>query len=172
MKAKSSSEKIALYPGSFDPITNGHLEIITRAATLFDRVIVLVSNNSAKKEYMFTGEERVMLVSKACKHLKNVAVDYSDGLIADYFKARNCSVIVKGLRAVSDFESEFQMAHINKQLYSKAETIFLCSEVNNTYLSSSLVKEISMRGGDISPFVPDNILHYIQAKIQRRSLGK
>ncbi len=154
----------AVYPGSFDPVTNGHLEIIRRAAKLFDKLIVLVSVNVSKKT-SFTAEERANLLRKVCYDIPNVEIDTFDGLIVDYFAANDCDIIVKGLRAMSDFEYEFQMAHINKHLYEKAETVFLCADSESTYLSSSMVKQIASFGGDISAFVPATIVEDIQKRL-------
>lgn len=148
--------KKAIYPGSFDPVTNGHLEIIRRAAKLFDKLVVLVSVNPNKSS-SFTAEERMSMLRRVCYDIPNVEIDSTSGLIVDYFKENDCEIIVKGLRAMSDFETEFQMAHINKHLCEKAETVFLCADTQSTYLSSSMVKQIAMFGGDISPFVPEAI---------------
>lgn len=148
--------KKAIYPGSFDPVTNGHIEIIRRAAGLFDKLIVLVSTNPLKKT-SFSEEERVAFLRKVCYDIPNVEVDSWEGLLVDYFKEKDCDIIVKGLRAMSDFEYEFQMAHVNKHLCPKAETVFLCADSDSTYLSSSMVKQIANFGGDISAFVPEAI---------------
>lgn len=154
----------AIYPGSFDPVTNGHLEIIRRASKLFDKLIVLVSVNATKKP-SFTAEERATLLRKVCYDIPNVEIDTFDGLIVDYFDAHDCDIIVKGLRAMSDFESEFQMAHINKHLCEKAETVFLCADSESTYLSSSMVKQIASFGGDIKAFVPAPIVDDIKKRL-------
>lgn len=148
--------KKAIYPGSFDPVTNGHLEIIKRAATLFDQLVVLISVNPSKTS-SFTAEERADLLRRVCYDIPNVRIDSCSGLIVDYFKENDCDIIVKGLRAMSDFENEFQMAHVNKHLCPRAETVFLCADSQSTYLSSSMVKQIATFGGDISPFVPETI---------------
>lgn len=148
--------KKAIYPGSFDPVTNGHLEIIKRASLLFDQLIVLISINP-KKTTNFTVEERADLLRRVCYDIPNVKIDSCTGLIVDYFKEHDCDIIVKGLRAMSDFENEFQMAHVNKHLCPRAETVFLCADSQSTYLSSSMVRQIATFGGDISPFVPDAI---------------
>lgn len=161
--------KTAIYPGSFDPLTCGHLDIIQRAARLFDKLIVLVSINPLKS-YCFTEEEKVDFVKRVTADLPNVEVDSYDGLLIDYFKQRNADVIVKGLRAMSDFEYEFQMALVNKDLCYKAETIFLSADVVGTFLSSSMVKQIAMFGGDISSYVPHEIEKDIIKGVQR--LGK
>lgn len=154
----------AVYPGSFDPVTNGHLEIIRRAAKLFDKLVVLVSVNATKKP-SFTSEERATLLRKVCYDIPNVEIDTFDGLIVDYFEEHDCDIIVKGLRAMSDFESEFQMAHINKHLCEKAETVFLCADSESTYLSSSMIKQIAAFGGDIKAFVPAAIVEDIKKRL-------
>lgn len=156
--------KIAVCPGSFDPITFGHLDIIKRASILFDKVIVLISVNSAKTP-SFTLYERMMMISKNTEQFDNVVIDILDGLLADYVRNVGAIAIVKGLRAVSDFEYEFQMALANKKLYSEAETIFLTTSSENMYLSSSVVKQIAQYGGDISSFVPKNVLDFIQNRL-------
>ncbi len=156
--------KTAIYPGSFDPVTYGHLEIIKRAANLFDYLIVLVSVNPLKPS-SFTLEERMDFLKRATVGIDNVEIAYSDGLLVDYFKKRNADVIVKGLRAMSDFEYEFQMALVNKDLCHKAETVFLSADAASTFLSSSMVKQIAMFGGDISAFVPYCILEDIKSRL-------
>ena len=156
--------KIAVCPGSFDPITFGHLDIIKRASTLFDKVIVLISVNSAKKP-SFSLYERMMMIERNTGQFDNVVIDILDGLLADYVKDVGAIAIVKGLRAVSDFEYEFQMALANKKLYSGAETVFLTTSAENMYLSSSMVKQIAGMGGDISSFVPEVIRADIMNRI-------
>ena len=162
--------RIAVCPGSFDPVTFGHLDIIRRASKLFDRVIVLVSVNAAKNP-SFTITERVQLIHKVVNDssLDNVVVDICDGLLADYVQNVNACAIIKGLRAVSDFEYEFQMALANKKLYAGAETVFLTTSGENMYLSSSLVKQIASFGGDISHFVPECILNDISERLVRKN---
>jgi pantetheine-phosphate adenylyltransferase len=158
--------RIAVCPGSFDPVTKGHLDIINRASTLFDKVIVLVSFNPSKKaSAVFSIDERMEMILRVTKHLDNVLVDCHSGLLADYLKRTNACAIVKGLRAVSDFEYEFQMALANKKLYPDAETLFLTTSTENMYLSSSVVKEIASLGGDISGFVPPEILGDITGRL-------
>lgn len=147
---------IAVCPGSFDPITVGHIDIIKRAASMFDRVIVVVMVN-AKKQYSFTPDERVALIRAATGDIGNIEVDYSDGLLAEYAKEKGASVIIKGLRAMSDFEYEFQMALANKKLNPDVETVFLTTAAENMYLSSSMVKQIASMGGDVTDFVPEQI---------------
>lgn len=162
------SERIAVCPGSFDPITLGHLDIITRASAMFDRIIVVVMNN-ADKHYTFSPDERKSMIEKCVSDLDNVQVDLSDGLLADYAAQKNACAIIKGLRAMSDFEYEFQMALTNKKLNPGVETLFLTTSAQNMYLSSSMVKQIAGMGGDIEDFVPSVILNDI---IKRISLKK
>ncbi len=155
---------VAVCPGSFDPITVGHIDIIKRAANMFDRVIVVVMVNH-KKHYSFSPDERVALIRKATADIDNIEVDYSDGLLADYAKQRGASVIIKGLRAMSDFEYEFQMALTNKKLNPDVETVFLTTAAENMYLSSSMVKQIASMGGDVSDFVPEQIRQDITGRL-------
>lgn len=152
--------KTAICPGSFDPVTLGHLDIIERAAELFDEVIVLVMSNRSKSGSLFTVEERIELINRTITG-KNIKVDTYDGLLVDYAKQKNAVAIVKGLRAMSDFEYEFQQALTNKSLYPKVETVFLTTEGKNMFLSSSMVKEVCTLGGDISTFVPQEIINDI-----------
>ncbi len=162
--------KIAVCPGSFDPVTKGHLDIITRASKLFDRVIVVVMSNTAKSP-LFTQVERMELLQRTISDvgIDNVTVDCYDGLLADYVEMRNATAIVKGLRAMSDFEYEFQMALTNRKIYPEAETVFLTTAAENMYLSSSLVKQVAQLGGDISDFVPSSILPDIMKKFRKES---
>ena len=157
--------RVAVCPGSFDPVTLGHLDIITRASKLFDKVIVLISRNAGKNQASFTATERMLMIQSAIKGLDNVVIDILDGLLADYVRDVGAIAIVKGLRAVSDFEYEFQMALANKKLYSGAETVFLTTSAENMYLSSSVVKQIAYFGGDISHFVPECILDDIKERL-------
>lgn len=147
----------AIYPGSFDPITLGHLNIIRRASKIFDKVVVCVMVNSSKNP-MFTLEERMELIERVIKRFPNVEVDTSNILLAEYVKRYEGAVLVKGLRAVSDFESEFQMAIINKKLNPELETVFLTSSEKYTYISSSVVKEMAKYGADLTELVPIEIL--------------
>ncbi|NLJ16627.1 MAG: pantetheine-phosphate adenylyltransferase [Clostridiales bacterium] len=158
--------RTAIYPGSFDPVTNGHLDIISRATKLFDKVIVLVSVNPIKPS-SFSIQERKELLIKATSSLENVEIDSYDGLLIDYFNQKKADVIIKGLRAMSDFEYEFQMAMANKKLQGEAETIFLTASSENTFLSSSMVKQIAMFNGDISAFVPNCIHEQIKLRLKR-----
>ena len=156
--------RIAVCPGSFDPVTLGHLDIFNRASRLFDKVIVLVSSNPSKNP-SFTPIERMQMIERVTSHLDNVVTDILEGLLADYVRETGAIAIVKGLRAVSDFDYEFQMALANKKLYSDAETVFLTTSAENMYLSSSVVKQIASFGGDISHFVPPCILEDIQNRL-------
>lgn len=155
--------KRVLYPGSFDPITNGHLDIVKRASKMFDEVIVGVLVNSQKSP-MFDEDERVTLINEAIKDLKNVKVIKFSGLLVDYVAKENITAIVKGLRAISDFEMELQMASMNKKLNDDAETIFMMTATEYSYLSSSLVKEVFRFGGEIEGLVPDNVYRYMHEK--------
>lgn len=148
--------RIAVCPGSFDPVTNGHLDIITRASKTFDKVIVVVSRNSSKN-YMFTIEERMEMLKASCAGLGNVEVDCFTGLLIDYMTLKNAQVIIKGLRAVSDFEYEMQMALMNRKLNQDVETVFMMTNNKYSYLSSSIVKEVAKNGGCIKGLVPDLI---------------
>ena len=164
-------ERIAVCPGSFDPITNGHLDILQRASKLFDKVIVAVSVN-ADKNPSFTLEERVQLVKMCTKHLDNIEVDVVNELLAHYVERVGACAIVKGLRAVTDFEYEFQMAMANKKMYNEAETLFLTTSHQNMYLSSSLVKQIAGFGGDIKAFVPKQIVDIVNERFYNKSRRK
>jgi pantetheine-phosphate adenylyltransferase len=148
--------RTAIYPGSFDPLTNGHLDVVQRAAKLFDRVVVAVAKNEGKHP-TFTLEERVGLVKQAVKHLSNVEADSFDRLLVDYVVGKQAQAIVRGLRAVSDFEFEFQLALMNRKLNENIETIFMMPKDTYTFLSSRIVKEIARLGGDVSAFVPGNV---------------
>ena len=157
--------KRAIYPGSFDPVTLGHLNIIKRAAAIFDELIVLVCVNSSKSSGMFNSEERVELLKKVTESIPNVKVDLCVGeLVADYAKRHRAKVLVKGLRAVSDYESEIQLAMVNAKLYSKLDTVFLHSSPKYAYLSSTVVKEMARYGADLTDFVPRQIIADVEAK--------
>ncbi len=155
--------RTALYPGTFDPVTLGHLDVIERAAEIFDRVIVLVANN-AQKQPLFTGEERVAMVRQSVRGLKNVRVDMFDGLLVRYARKAKATSIVRGLRAVSDFEYEFQMALTNRKLAHEITTVFLMPHERYTYLNSSIVREIARLGGNIRQFVPPHVRRMLTAK--------
>jgi len=156
--------KIAIYPGSFDPVTSGHLNIIRRAANIFDKLIVCVMVNSSKSP-MFSREERVDLIRRVVEDLDNVEVDSSDELLADYAKRKGGCVIIKGLRAGSDFENEFQMALINHKINPNLDTMFLTSEHQYMYLSSSAVKELGFYDVDLSDFLPEQIIPEFKRRI-------
>lgn len=160
--------KIAIYPGSFDPVTSGHLNIIQRAGNIFDKLIVCVMVNAGKNP-MFTLEERVALIRRVTRDLPNVEVDSSSELLADYAKRRGSCVIVKGLRAGSDFENEFQMALINHKINPELDTMFLTAESQYMYLSSSTVKELGTYGVDLSDFLPHEIIPDFQERIEKRN---
>lgn len=159
--------KVWICPGSFDPVTAGHLDIIQRASKMCDKLIVAVGVNDKKKPF-FTTEERVALIEKATADMANVEVEYFDGLLIDYAAGKKANGIVKGLRAVSDFEYELQMALLNKSLAEEIETIFLMTGINYSFLSSSIVKELAANGGDIAGLVPDSILDDINSKFMKR----
>ncbi len=158
---------IAVCPGSFDPVTVGHIDIISRAAQMFSEVVVVVMHNPSKSA-SFTVEERVEMIQLATAELKNVRVDSFEGLLADYTKKIGAGAIVKGLRAMSDFEYEFQMALTNKKLNPDTETVFLSTRAENMYLSSSMVKQIGSMGGDISDFVPKNLVEKIMNRFKNQ----
>lgn len=161
------SKKIAVCPGSFDPVTIGHLDIIKRASKLFDRVIVVVMSNYKKMgNYSFSQEERVSMLIRCTEDIPNVEIDSYCGLLAEYAKEKNAVAIIKGLRAVSDFEDEFQQALINKKLNSEVETLFLSADSDNMFLSSSVLKQVCTLGGDISAFVPKEILDDIVERLR------
>ena len=162
--------KIAIYPGSFDPVTTGHLNIIRRAAKIFDRLIVCVMVNSGKNP-MFSLEERVGLIKMVTEDLPNVEVDGSSMLLAEYAKTVGDCVIVKGLRAGSDFENEFQMAMINRKINPDLDTMFLTAEHQYTYLSSSMVKELGSYNVDLKDFLPEQIIPIVQERIQSKVQG-
>ena len=162
---------IAVCPGSFDPVTLGHIDIIRRAARMFDVVIVAVMTNPAKTP-SFTAEERVDFLKRVTKEIPNVQIDCFDGLLAEYTREKNAAAIVKGLRAVSDFEYEFQMSLTNKKLNPQVETVFLTTSAEYMYLSSSIVKQVSSFGGDISCFVAEETLEDIQKRLCKGGLPR
>ena len=162
---------IAICPGSFDPITLGHLNIIRRASRIFDRVVVCVMYNSTKTSPMFSVEERVDMVRRAVAKYPNVTVDSSDGLLAEYARQFDGAVVVKGLRAASDFEYEFQMNLINKKINPEMETMFLTSSEKYTFLSSSIVREMARYDADLTGLVPDEIIDEIREKAKEWRLG-
>lgn len=161
----------AVYPGSFDPVHNGHLDLMRRAAGIYDKLTVAVLNNSLKSSAMFTGEERVEIIRNALKDQPNIVVDSFQGLLAEYTKTIDATVIVKGLRAISDFEHELQMAHLNRQLNPAVETTFIMTATRWSYLSSTRVKELARYGADISKLVPKATLDAIRSKLDETDAG-
>jgi pantetheine-phosphate adenylyltransferase len=159
--------RTAVYPGSFDPITNGHLDVIQRAARLFDRVIVAVAVNESKAP-LFKMAERTRLAAKAIEHIPNVEVDTFTGLLVDYVAAKNGEAVIRGLRAVSDFEFEFQLALMNRKLNERVETIFMMPKETYTFLSSRMVKEIARLGGNITSFVPSHVAEALRKKFEEK----
>ncbi len=157
--------RTAVYPGSFDPITNGHLDIIKRASRVYDKVVVGVLSNKSKMP-LFTAEERVDMIKRVTKELDNVEVDTFEGLLVDFAKSKNATVIVKGLRTVADFEYEFQMALLNKALNPEYETMFMMTDTKYSYISSSMVKELAGFHGDLTGFVPCDIIETIKKKYE------
>jgi pantetheine-phosphate adenylyltransferase len=155
--------RTAIYPGTFDPITNGHIDIIERALKLFDKVIITVARNSAK-DPLFSEEERLALIKEAVRHLKGVEVDTFDGLLVSYARRKKATAFVRGLRAISDFEYELQMALMNRKLNEDLVTVFLMPNEKYTYLNSSIVREIARHGGNVSKFVPPHVLRELKKK--------
>lgn len=158
--------KIAVYPGSFDPITNGHIDVIKRASKVFDHLIVAVLVNDSKKS-MFTLDERLDILKHSIDNLDNISFDSFSGLLVDYCKEKQLSAIVRGLRAISDFEFELQMAQMNRQLYDETETVFFTTSEQYSYLSSSLVKEVAKFGGKIDGLIPDYAIMKMKQKLSR-----
>ena len=158
--------KIAVYPGSFDPATYGHLDVIRRAAVSFDKVIVGVLHNSSKSP-LFSVEERVNILKKVTKDISNIRVESFDGLSIDFVKECHAQFLVRGLRAITDFEYELQMAQTNRIMDPEIDTIFLTTSLEYAYLSSSTVKEVALYGGDISKFVPEEVVSEINRKMQK-----
>lgn len=160
-----AQRKIAVYPGSFDPITNGHIDLIQRSVRIFDRVIVAIANNPNKDGSLFSLDERLAMLRETVKGLgRHVEVDSFEGLLVKYAEKIGAQVIIRGLRAVSDFEYEFQMAMMNRELNGKLETLFMMTGETYFYLSSRLVKEVVGLGGDVSAFVPKSVLKRLKAK--------
>ena len=163
MNGNPASGHSAIYPGSFDPLTRGHLDVIERAAEIFDRVLVAVVVNPQKREPLFSLDEREAMIRKSVAHLRNVEVDHFRGLLADFVRARNATVIVKGLRVVSDFESEMSTALMNRSL-SGVDTVFLPSDPRWSFVSSTLVKEVYNLGADVREYVPPSVLEVMLSK--------
>ena len=160
--------RIAVCPGSYDPITNGHVDVITRAAAMFDELIVAVVNASVRKtKTLFTAEERVSFIERATAHLPNVRVETFDVLVVDYAREKGAKAIVKGLRAISDFEYELEMNQLNRQLASDIESVYLMASPQYSFLSSSGVKEIAVFGGDVSELVPEVVAQRLQEALAR-----
>jgi len=155
--------RIAVYPGSFDPVTNGHIDVIERALKLFDRIIVAVGDNPGKKP-LFTTKERIAMLKESTKHLKNLEIDSFSGLLLDFVKSKNSKIIIRGLRAVSDFEFEFQRALMNRVVNDKIETVFIMTKEHYVYLNSSIVKEIAMFNGKVNGLVP----HIVEKKLKEK----
>jgi pantetheine-phosphate adenylyltransferase len=165
------TQRIALYPGTFDPITYGHIDVIRRAAELFSRVVVLVARNSAKNP-LFTDEERAAMIREVFRRHPRVEVDGFNGLLVEYARRRKASVIVRGLRAVSDFEYEFQMALTNRKLAGDIETIFMMPHEDYSYVSSKLIKEAASLGADVGNFIPKKAAAALKAKLSKKRKGK
>ena len=158
--------KISIYPGSFDPITYGHIDIIERASKLSDKLIVAVLNNPEKKS-LFTVSERYEMIKDTIKSYENVEVDSFDGLLVDYAKKKDANIIIRGLRAVTDFEYELQLAQTNRQIYDRVDTVFLLTSIQYSYLSSSIVKQVAKENGDISKFVTP----FVAKKLSEKNKG-
>jgi pantetheine-phosphate adenylyltransferase len=158
---------LAVYPGSFDPLTNGHVDIITRGARIFDRIIVAILIN-AEKAPLFSMEERLKIAQEVFKDFPNVEIDTFEGLLVDYVERRRAHVIVRGLRAVSDFEFEFQMALMNRRLNGKIETVFMMPAEQYSYISSRLIKEVFSLGGRVHGLVPDTVEERLRQKVDTR----
>ena len=160
-------ERIAIYPGTFDPITNGHIDVIDRASKMFDKVIVVVAINS-KKTCLFTEAERYKMAQESLKHLDNVSVELHQGLTVDFARKVNASTIVRGIRAVSDYEYEFQIALMNRKLNPDVNTIFLLPHEKYTYLNSSIIRELSRYGEDVAEFVPETVVQKLKEKLNKK----
>lgn len=158
--------KTAVYPGSFDPVTNGHVDVIERALKIFDKVIVAVGDNPGKKP-LFTTEERIEMLKESTKHLKNIEIGSFSGLMLDYAKRKNSKIIIRGLRAVSDFEFEFQRALLNRVADSDIETVFIMTKADYVYLNSGIVKEMAMFGGKLNGLVPEIVEKKLKAKFSK-----
>ena len=160
--------KIAIYPGSYDPITNGHLDIIERSSKLFDKIIVAVARNGEKGSALFSESERIAMINQSIIHLNNIEVDSFNGLLVNYAADKSANAIIRGLRALSDFEFEFKMALMNRSLNEEISTVFMMPHEKYTHISSSLVKEVASLGGDVSAYVP----HHVECALQEISSGK
>jgi len=158
--------KIAVYPGSFDPVTKGHLDVLERASSIFDKVIIVVSVNTNKQSFI-PAKDRINLIKKCVKHLKNVEVDSYDGLTVDYARKKGADVLIRGLRAVSDFEYEMQLSQVNHALDSGINTVFLITKPEYNFISSSTIREIAIMRGDISKFVPAPVKKFLEDKYKK-----
>jgi pantetheine-phosphate adenylyltransferase len=163
MASNKSPHLVAIYPGSFDPLTNGHLDLISRGSRLFDRLIVAILKNT-QKEPLFPVDERIRMVQETTSHFQNVEVDSFDGLLIDYAAARSANAILRGIRAISDYETELQMALLNRRMRPDTETIFLMSGEEFSFISSRMIKEIITLGGDVSSFVPEAVAARLHAR--------
>jgi len=161
--------KNVIYPGSFDPLTNGHLDLIKRAGTLFDKVYVAIAVNSEKSP-LFNTEEKIKMIQDSCSGIANVEVINFDGLLVDAVSKYDASAVIRGLRAVTDFEYELQMALLNRELNDKCETIFMTPNPSYTFVSSTIIKEIAKHGGDISPYAPTAVIEALNKKIEAEVL--
>jgi pantetheine-phosphate adenylyltransferase len=166
MTSTTHPQRIAIYPGSFDPITNGHVDIVQRALSMFDRVVVAIANN-VRKAPLFTTDERIAHIRDAVGHDPRVEVDAFEGLLVDYVRRRSARIVVRGLRALADFEYEFQLAHMNRRLGAGIDTIFLMTSEKDFYVSSSLVKEVAQFGGSVAGLVPDHVKTALEEKLKR-----
>ncbi len=160
--------KIAIYPGSFDPITNGHLDVLKTGAEIFDKVIIAVTKNSGKNNCLLTVDERISLIKKSVAEFGNVEVDSFEGLTINYAKEKGAKVLLRGLRAVSDFEYEMQLSQTNSALSGEIKTVFLTTKPKYNFISSSVVKEVFLNGGDVSKFVPVPVERYLLDKANRK----
>lgn len=158
--------RVAIYPGSFDPVTNGHIDIVEKTSKLFDRIIIAVVHNVTKRA-LFTLDERVALIRESTKHLDNVEVDCFSGLLANYLREKNACAIIRGLRSMTDFEYEMHMAMMNKRLIPEVDSIFIMSDTDYVFVSSSGVKEAAMLGGDVSSLVPPAVKKGLEQKLQQ-----
>ena len=163
-KTEGGMNKLAIYPGTFDPLTLGHVDLVRRAARIFGRLILAISDGTGRKQPLFTLDERRVMAGRLARDFDNVEVDTFDGLLVDYARRRNCRVLVRGIRAFSDFEFEFQMALTNRKMAPDLETIFLMPQEMYSTLSSSTVREIARFGGDLRPFVPD----FVRTALERK----
>ncbi len=160
-------KRIAICPGSFDPVTNGHIDIIRRAAGMFDEIIVVVADNPDKKRH-FTAQQRLEFLKESLSGIPNVSVDVWDGLTADYARQKNAVAIVRGLRAMTDFENEFQLALTNKKLYPDGDTVFLTTKLEYLYMSSSMVRQLAAFGGNTEEFVPPCVYRAFEAEKNKK----